>query len=382
MQQLLEEFRVISAERPYELLEEHAKGAKICEYTGRYVPEEIIYAAGAKAYPMWRGGEPEPPDAVLDESVRFLNPYARTQYGLIKLGLDPIASEANLYACSLTDCHTYRICELIERTGVPLCKVGVPTVWQDDDDLEYYARKIKDLVVRLEKATGNKITDESLSEGIAKYNQIRALLRQINEFRKKPVPPLQGSDFVVLGHCAMMCDPDVAIKYLEKALEICKTSNPQSEIKPRIAIFGHVIAYGDYFVLKAIENAGACIVGEILDDGRFEYLKDVSTEGSPLDAIIRNRFRDVLPNNNMQPSWDLRRQTLRNLVEEFAADGVVWYDTLYSEIYDMEYSCMAEFLTQNNIPLTRISTSYEYTREAMGPLNTRVETYVETLQRR
>ena len=385
MHQLIEEFKAVCAERPFDLLEQKSEGKKICEYTGRYVPEEIIYAAGMNAYPMWRGGEPEPPDAVLDESVRFLNPYARTQYGLLKLSLDPVAEEADVYAFSLTDCHTYRICELIEHAGYPVCKVGVPSVWLDDNDLDYYANKVDHLKLRLEEASGVKIKDSDIETAIRLYNKIRSLLRQINEARKLPNPPIKGSEFVTLNHCAMSCDPEVAVEYLEKAIDICRSAQADAPEKkrPRIAIFGHVIAQGDYIAIKAFEEAGADIVCEILDDGRFEFGVDVEECSSdPTAAIVRNRYRDVLPNNNMQPSWELRREKLMNAVEDYNVDGVVFYDTLYDEIYNMEYSCMADFLSEKGLPLVRITTSYEYTREAMGPLNTRVETFVETLQGR
>lgn len=382
MQQLLEEFEAICAERPYRILDAAANGAKIVEYTGRYVPEEIVYASGAKPYPMWRGGEPEPPDAVLDETVRFLSPFTRTQYGLIKLGLDPVAPEADVYAYSLTNCHDYRVCELVEKAGYPVCKVGVPTVWQDPDDLAYYEGKIDDLIARLEIVTGSKVTDERIAEAIGKYNEIRGLLREIDELRKLPVPPIDGSQFQSLTHCAALCEPEEAIEHLSRILEACKAkaAEPTCEEKPRILVFGHVIAHGDYGVMKAIEKAGAVIVHEITDDGSFEYAADVEVGGDPKKAVIRNRYLDTLPNNNMQPTWELRRQTLIDAVRDYKADGVVFYDTLYDEIYNMEYSCIADFLSEQKVPLIRISTSYEYTREAMGPLNTRVETFVETLK--
>ena len=380
MQSLIEEFEAVAAERPFELIEEHARGTKIVEYTGRFIPEEIIWAAGAAGYPMWRGGEPEPPDAVLDESVRFLSPFVRTQYGLIKLGLDPVAEEADVYAFSLTDCHTYRICELIEKAGYPVCKVGVPTCWTDPDDLDYYAKKIDHLIERLEEVTGQKVTPERLEEAIEKYNAIRDLLRQIDEQRKKPVPPISGSQFESVGHCAMLCDPDVAVDYLQKILAACEETPETGECKPRIVMFGHAIAHGDYGVVRAVEKAGGVIVHEIMDDGLFEFSQDVELGSDPLEAIVRNRYLDVLPNNNMQPSWEVRREALVSAVRDYEADGVIWYDTLYDEIYDMEYSCMADFLSDKGIPLLRISTSYEYTREAMGPLNTRVETFVQNLK--
>ncbi len=380
MQKLLSELQQLCADRPYELLDAHEEGEKIVEYTGTYIPEELIYAARCKGYPMWRGGEPEPPDAVLDETVRFLNAYARTSYGLLKLGLDPVSSEADLYAFSIPEAHSARIAELFEYRDFPVMKMGVPACWKDPIDLEYYTKKVKEFIARLEIISGNPVNDAWMKEGIKKYNEIRYLLRAINELRKQDPTPISGSEFNQLVHCSMLVDPEVAIEYLTRALDICRKDQGEPTNKPRIIFFGHVIAHGDYVVLRAFEKAGADVVHEIMDDGRFFYDVDVDETDDPLTAIIKNRYLNRLPNNNMQPSWDLRRDALIQAVKDYKADGVVFYDMLYDEIYDMEYHCMADFCGKQGIPMLRISTSYEYTREAMGPLNTRIETFLAAIK--
>ena len=59
---VVEKLAEIARTRPEKLKKEKEKGIKIVGYTGRFVPEELIYAAGAVPYLMCRGGEPEPPD--------------------------------------------------------------------------------------------------------------------------------------------------------------------------------------------------------------------------------------------------------------------------------------------------------------------------------
>ena len=382
MEHLIQKIEEECADRASELLEKHALGYKLVEYTGTYVPEELILASGALAYPMWRGGEPEPPDAVLDESIRFLNPLARTQYGLIKLGLDPVATEADIYATSQVDCHEHRIAELIERFNLPICKIGVPTAWTSEWDLEYYAGKIDEFKTRLEIITGSHITKEALNTAITTYNSIRTLFRRIDGFRKSANPPISGTQFQRLNHCSMMCSPDKAIEYLQSVLNACESAKTDTtDSKPRFVMFGHAIAQGDYVVTRALERAGSEIVHEIMDDAYFRYEVDVAENtDDPLAAICKHRYLDLLPNDNMQPSWDMRRKAVLDMKDAYGADGIVWYDLLYDEIYDMEYACMAEFLGSKNIPLIRIQSSYEYTREAMGPLNTRVETFVASIK--
>jgi len=46
----------------------------------------------------------------------------------------------------------------------------------------------------------------------------------------------------------------------------------------------------------------------------------------------------------------------------------------------MEYSCLAKWMKEIKVPILKLESSYEYSREAMGPLTTRIESYVESLK--
>ena len=85
------EFLRAAADRPFDLISEKAKGKKIVAYIGNFVPTEMIYAAGAVAFPLGNGGEPEPPEAVFDDILRFMNPMCRSIAGRINMKLDPIS---------------------------------------------------------------------------------------------------------------------------------------------------------------------------------------------------------------------------------------------------------------------------------------------------
>ena len=72
---ILEELASSAHTRAEELKKQREKGTKVIGYTGRLVPEELIYAAGAVPYLLCRGGEPEPAEAVLPYMLRFLSPF-------------------------------------------------------------------------------------------------------------------------------------------------------------------------------------------------------------------------------------------------------------------------------------------------------------------
>lgn len=377
---LMEEFGAICANRPSELAEAHAKGVKVVEYTGNFVPEELIYAAGAKPYPLWRGGEPDPTEAVLEESVRFLNPLARSIAGFYYLGVDPVTPFADMIAFTQSDCHIYRMAELLESRGLNVVKVGVPTDWKQEEDFSYYLQKVTALKDALEKLTGNTVTDEALRTYIGFTNRINELLRQIDKLRKLPNPPITGLDFIKLNHYTTMCEPETAIEMLEKILQALQEEDPHNESRVRLQIAGRAVAVGDYVVVRALEEAGAIVVNEFLDEAYRWFASDTVTEGDPLRNLCAARYLEKPPINNFQPAWVQRHDCMLEQCEDYAVDGVIWYELLYDEIHDMEFSIMTERFDKEDMPLMRIQTSYEYTREAMGPLNTRIETFITALK--
>ena len=118
----------------------------------------------------------------------------------------------------------------------------------------------------------------------------------------------------------------------------------------------------------------------MLDEGIRVIEKDVELEGDLLYNFAKNRYLDTLPIDLFQPSWKIRYERIKQLVEEYKVDGVIWYQLSFDEIYDMEYACLAKWMAGGKTPLLKIESSYEYSREAMGPLTTRIESFIETLK--
>lgn len=376
----LTDFYAKATERPYEMIDLKKQGKKLVGYIGNFIPPEMIYAAGAIAYPMCRGGEPEPPEAVYDEVLRYMNPLYRSIAGNIKLKLDPVAEHLDLIAASQNDCHVGRLAEQLEFMELPVTKVGVPSDWEREFNQEYYFNELQELKDVLEKLTGNPITDEALRKYSRLTNQTNEWLRKISLLRTKKDPPIGSYDFMRIAHGAMVVDPEETVAALEKIYEELKDAPGKNKgDQPRVLIFGHAIAMGDYVVLRKIEELGCTIVNEYMDEAIPWYQWDITEGGDPMRAIWRRNYLDKPPVDSMQPAWRLRMDYAMDLIREYQADGVIWYNLLYDEIYDLEFSCVSKWLNDENIPLMRIETSYEYTREAMLPLNTRIESFIEAL---
>lgn len=377
------EFLKIAAARPFELSKAKAEGKKIVAYIGNFIPVELIYAAGAEAFPLGNGGEPEPPEAVFDDILRYMNPMCRSIAGRIKMNLDPIAPIADMIACTQCDCHVDRLAEYLEIMELPVQKVGVPSDWERDFAAEYYYEQLVELKEKLEELTGNQITEKNLEKYITLTNEISEYLGKISDLRKKDNPPLGGYEFIRIAHAVMVTAPEVAVKYLKEIYEELKEAPGKfSNDTPRIFMYGHCIAIGDYVVLKKLEEQGAVVVNEFMDEIIPWYQWKIGTGEEPLRAIWRRSYLDKVPADFQQPGWRTRIKYVKEQLKEYAVDGMIWYNLLYDEIYDLEYSCVAKWMNEIDMPLMRVETSYEYTREAMMPLITRMESFFDVLRSR
>jgi len=379
----LEELAQIARTRPEKLKKEKGKGTKIVGYTGRFVPEELIYASGAVPHLICRGGEPEPPEATLPYMLRFLNPFSRAQIGYHLLGMDPVAPILDLIVGQCSDCHEARLADLLEYFKFPTTRLGVPPDWEKSLSAEYYYKGLARLREKLEALTGNKISDEKLKESISSINKIRDLLKKISLLRKEQPPPLGGYGFIRLNHYSFYCDLDELTKKLgDLYTQLKESKSPFSKDAPRILLVGQVVAVGDYIVPKLIEDSGGVIVAELLDQGIRQYLWNVKTDGDLMGNLGKTYYLERTPPSIFQPAWEKRIEYTKKLIKDFNIDGVIWYQLSFGEIYNMECSVVAKAMEEIKMPFLKLESSYEYAREAMGALTTRVESFIEPIKQK
>jgi benzoyl-CoA reductase/2-hydroxyglutaryl-CoA dehydratase subunit BcrC/BadD/HgdB len=377
------ELAQIARTRPEKLKEQKAKGIKAVGYIGRFVPEELIYASGAIPYLLCRGGQPEPPDAVIPYMLRFMSPYSRSQIGYHLLGIDPVMPMLDLIVVQCSDCHESRLADLFEYFKLPTMRLGVPQDWEKSLSRNYYYKELARLRQKLEALTGNKISDQKLREATDALNKIRDSLSKINLLRKNQPPPLGGDDFIRLNHYSFYGDPEQTLPRLDKLYEeLQKGKSPFSPKAPRLLMAGHVVGVGDYVVPRLIEDSGGVMVAEFLDEGMRHHNSKVKTNGDLMASLGKSYYLERTPPSLFQPAWEARTAVIKKLIKDFNIDGVIWYQLSFEEVYDLECSVISKAMDEMNVPLLKLESSYEYSREAVGPLTTRIESFIETVRQR
>lgn len=382
MKTILRDLEKQSKAKVKELVQEKKDGKPLIEYNSTFIPEELIRAAGANTYYMCRGGEPEPTDAVLDYMLRFMNPLARSMAGFLELGLDPITPHSDLVVTAQTDCHVGRITELLEFKGVKINKVGIPADWKKDIAFDYYVESLRKMIEKVEEITGHTVDMKAARENFAVSNRINELFRKIDALRIGEKTPIHFEDYMRLQHLSFSFgNPSEFAEKLEEIYENLKTGEPVfPEKAPRLLLLGRVIAIGDYVVPRLLDQYGGAVVAQFLDEGVRVSEKDIELDGDLVVNFARNRYLDKMPVTIFQPAWKDRFEYIKKAIEDHHIDGVIFYQLEFDEIYDMEYTVISKWLGEMNVPLLKLETAYSYSREEMGPLATRIESFIESLK--
>ncbi len=368
-------------DRPAQLREAKKNGTKIIGYfPGNYVPEELIYASGAVPLCLTHGGSPRPVDAALSVVPHIICPFARAQIGERLLKENPYYSMIDMLVAPMTCQHLKKVAEVWEYYGdLEIFKLGIPHQYSYDFELEYFADRLRALKDRLEKFTGNKITNEKISEAIDLYNKMRELLKNISLLRRTSPSPISALDFVKFNHASFYADPAFMVDVLSSVYQELKDKQQAAQTNaPRILLIGPNIGYGDYKVLELIQAAGGDVVIEEICEGIRYYWHKIGKNGDLFKSLAKGYLVDRVPCAFMRYSAKKRLDFALKLVKDFNVSGVIWYELLSCETYDSESYFFAQRMGEQNIPMLILES--DYSTADTGQLKTRIEAFIEIVK--
>ena len=365
-------------ERPLELQRMKEHGVKVIGYTpGGYMPEELVYAAGAVPVGLIRGGSPEPIAESAAYMPRFFDTFCRAQIAYRMSGDDPLYQMVDLLVVPITDNNVRAIADSWDfYSNVETFRFGVPHD-KEEDAFDYYLEGLHLLKDKLEKVTGNKIGDSKLREAIALSNSMWESLERISLLRQSSRPPLSGEEFVRLNHASFYADKPTLIECLQSLYKELKGKEGASP-KARVLLTGSTLAMGDYKILDLAQRAGAAVVVEEFAEGMRHYWERVNLNGDLMEALADRYFRRRVPPAWFRPSRE-RIDFVMKLAKDFTVDGIIWYQLMYRESYDMQ-SFYFQRILEKEMGLRMLKVASDYDAAEIGPLSTRVETFIETIK--
>ncbi|MDD1691426.1 MAG: 2-hydroxyacyl-CoA dehydratase family protein [Methanoregula sp.] len=355
------------------------QGRKFVGFYCVFAPQELIVAADA--VPVTLCATKEEPIADGEKYLpRNFCPLIKSSYGFAITEKCAFFNNSEFIIGETTCDGKKKMFELME-TFKPTVVLEVPQSAKGETQKQYWRSEVARCKTEIEKRLGVTITDEKMKAAIRELNEQRALMRELASMNTAIPAPLSGLDMLkVMWARNFTFDRAAFNQQLKDLIAELKTMKAKGEgalpkTARRIIVTGVPTGVGAEKVLKIIEESGAAIVYIENCSGMKQYLHDVTTTGSPLDAIADKYL--ATPCSCMSPNTG-RLELLAKLAKEYHADGVVDVTWIGCHTYNVESRVLKDYLAKNgNLPLLQIET--DYSQGDAGQIRTRVEAFLEMI---
>jgi benzoyl-CoA reductase/2-hydroxyglutaryl-CoA dehydratase subunit BcrC/BadD/HgdB len=363
-------------------LREHAKnGGKVVATYCVFVPEEIVWAAGAIPVGLCAGTQFSVPMA---ESVLPRNTCAliKSSFGF-KLGrICPYVQASHLIVGETTCDGKKKMFEILNQYQ-PVYVMEVPNK-KTERSRQLWLGEVAAFKDVIEKLTGNKLTAENLQQAIDMVNDRRRAFQRLYNLRKASPAPISGKDALLATQVSFYDDAKREIQMvntlcdeLDKRVAAGQGVAPANA--PRILVSGSPMAIPNWKLHHIIESSGAVVVCEESCTGTRFFSELVKPAPATLDAQIKavaDRYMNIhcacfTPDEE-------RLDDIVRLVKEYHADGVIHYNLQFCHTYATEAVQVEKRLEEEGIPLLRIET--DYSDEDAGQIKSRVEAFLEMVK--
>ena len=353
------------------------QGKKFVGFYCVFAPQELIVAADA--VPVTLCATKEEPIADGEKYLpRNFCPLIKSSYGFAITEKCAFFNNSEFIIGETTCDGKKKMFELME-TFKPTVVLEVPQSAKGETQKKYWRSEVARCKQEIEKRLGVTITDDKMKAAIKELNEQRGLMRELASLNTAIPAPLSGMDMLkVMWARNFTFDRPAFNQQLKDLIAELKTMKAKGEgaspkTAKRIIVTGVPTGVGAEKVLKIIEESGAAVVYIENCSGMKQYLHDVGTTGSPLDAIADKYLQT--PCSCMSPNTG-RLELLAKLAKEYHADGVVDITWVGCHTYNVESRVLKEYLSEHgNVPLLQIET--DYSQGDAGQIKTRIEAFLE-----
>lgn len=354
-------------------------GKKIIGYFCCFVPDEIITALDMVPYRI-QGSQSDP----IDEADALLEPmacpFARSCFNLALKGeYDFLDGFVAPHSCDTIE-HLYHIWHSNKPSPFNHM-INVPHMMGPSSD-QFYKKELQYFISRLEEFSGRKLEAQKLKDAIRLYNRRRALLRELYGLRRENPPRMSGTEITKVLVAGMGITAVEHIDLLETLIaEIKKRPAPGPDGLPRIFLWGNEI--DDIAFVKLVEECGAHVVMDDLCTGSRFFWEDVPETEDPLDGLATRYLcthcpRSLKPQDgNRAEDLESRFSYIREFVDDWKANGAIFYIVRYCDTCELEGPDLKEYLNGLKLPVLMIED--DYSTSTIGQLRTRIQAFLEMI---
>ena len=364
-----------------------AEKNKVIGYYCSSIPEEIIHAAGILPYRIRGTGND---NYILADSIlsQFNCSFIKSTLNLMMGGKYDFLS--GLVLANTCD-HVRRIYDIFEqkinkntKTPINLFFLSLPHVF-NERGWNWVRQEIRAFQGELEKKFKIQIDEEKIIEANEVYKKNQKLMERIKEFRILDKPKLSGVDFLKINVANGSVRKEYANDQLLNLVEYYEHDFTPSNknVRARLMILGSSIDNPGF--VEIIEHHGAIVVADLLCTserwGLVEKLwkNEKIDKTDPYFPIIQRIYADCFC-PRMMNGHSLRMDLVNQKIKHDRIDGIIVQRLEFCDLHGGENMLVQHEIEEElNIPV--LSIDREYLLGDTGRLRTRVEAFLERLER-
>ena len=253
-------------ENPY-LRQAKTNGMKIIGYFCSYMPRELLDAGGLAPFRMRASNTTV--TEVADTYLGLVNcSYTRC---LLEAMLDDTLDFVDGYAFIASCDHLRRLYDNLRYLLKPeLCHILDLPHKTHEDAVDWYTQELEMFRDSIANTLGVSVADEQIEDSIRRTNELRQMLRMIQDLRKGPDPKLTGEEMHRIMIAVNSTPADAALKALKEIYPKLKAREATPEHRARLLIMGSQMDDPSY--IAAMEQMGALVVGEAFCEGSIQFM--------------------------------------------------------------------------------------------------------------
>ena len=303
----------------------------------------------------------------------FICTYARS---LLEFALDDRFDLLQGWVFVPSCAHMQRLYDNLEYLKKPAFNhiLDVPRK-VNQDTLVWMAEELKTLADKLAAHFGVDMSEASLRKAMEDWNDFASMVQAIGELRKKPHPPITGTEFHQVVMASQASPKDLILPHILDFKKELEQREGIQKYRARLMLVGGHLHDPEF--IKIIESQGGLVVADRFCTGTIPGFKSIELNGgNPYKTLAEHTFKKTLCPRMME-DFDRRLNTIIDTMQEYKVDGVVIEIIKFCDLWGVDAMPLVTALREKGIPVLKLEREYRLGGE--GQLRTRVQAFIESM---
>jgi benzoyl-CoA reductase subunit C len=353
-------------------------GRKVIGFMPVYVPREFIHAAGMLPLGVLGGGA--------DMEVIHGDAYYQSYICRIPRSTIELAITGKL---DFVDGMMFpSICDVIRNlSGIwqlmfkdkYVRYFDLPQNFDDQVGGAFYAQELREFKEGLEKLAGREITAEQITRSVAVYNENRAWVNKVYDYRAATPWKAPAAEVYLLMRAGMVLPVEEHTLLMQEYLAAADVEDRPMRDNCRVTVIGTFCEQPPLNLIKSLEMAGCYIVDDDCMLVNRMLLDEVPTSGDPIDNLVQAYLhRSAETAAKYEPDLEKKGNYMLESIRKRGADGVIFAAPSFCDPALLDQPMLVHRLEKLGIPY--ITMQYAENSGQMQPIREQAGTFADSIK--